>query len=460
MGFKKGFLWGGSVSSMQTEGAWNEGGKGPSIYDVRSAKEGASDWKVAIDSYHRHKEDTALFAGMGFNSYRFSISWSRVFPNGDGEVNLEGVKFYDEMIDEMIAKGIEPFVCFHHFDMPLNLQKKYGGWMGRETVEAFKVYVDYLVEHFGERVKCYIPFNEQNAAALLAAVMSGKKLTDDGAEKIVSTSMHHMFMAGAHTWHAVRKFAPNAQCGGMVNFMPMYPATCRPEDVLAARGAERTYNYQTLDVLATGKYPSDLLESWKKGNVMPPILEGDLEYLAEAKMDFISHSYYMSAPVSAGENGSQPKGQKVLMDLFLGVGKKNPYLKESEWGWSIDPVGLRTTVREIYNRYRLPVFTIECGFGVNEEADENGYVDDEYRIEYFREHIKQLKLAVDEDGVDLMGFLTWGPIDILSSQGEMKKRYGFIFVNRTDTDLRDLKRSKKKSYNWFKEVIASNGEKL
>jgi len=460
MGFKKDFLWGGSVSSMQTEGAWNEGGKGLSIYDVRPVKEGRSDWKAAIDTYHRYKEDSKLFAGMGFNAYRFSISWSRIFPDGEGAVNLEGLGFYDDFIDDLIEKGMEPVVCFYHFDMPLNLQRKYNGWLGRETVDAFKVYVETIIKHFGGRVKYYIPFNEQNAACLMAAETIGVKTDADNAANVTSTCTHHMFMAGAHVRHAINEFAPHAKAGGMVNFMAMYPATCRPEDIIAANAASRSYNYQTLDVIATGEYPSDLWRNWEKANVIPPIQEGDLDYLKEAKFDFIAHSYYTSAVVSAKENGEAPSGAEVLMSMLGGQKQKNPYLKESQWDWAIDPAGLRNSVSEMYHRYRLPVFTIECGIGVDEQADEKGYVDDQYRIDYFKSHLEQLKLAVDQDGVDLMGFLTWGPIDILSSQGEMKKRYGFIYVNRTDTELKDLKRSKKKSYDWFRRVIVSNGEEL
>lgn len=456
--FKKDFLWGGSVSSMQTEGAWNEGGKGRSVYDVRESRPGVSDWKVAIDFYHRYKEDIALFAEMGFTAYRFSVSWSRVFPDGEGAVNEEGLRFYDAVIDELLAKGIEPVVCLHHFDMPLALQEKYGGWLGRQTVEAFRVYAETCVKRFGRRVQYYIPFNEQNAAALLTQLSGG--LPADKAARACSTVMHHMFLAGAHLHHAVRQYAPHAQIGGMVNFTPMYPATCRPEDVLAAEKVNRCFNFQTLDVLATGEYPADLLAEWQAQDAMPPVLEGDLALLREAKMDFLAHSYYMSVPVAADEDGSVPDPVRLIAANFLGKGRKNPYLQESEWGWAIDPVGLRLAVSQMYARYRLPVFTLECGIGVDETADENGYVDDGYRIDYLRRHLEQLRLAVEQDGVDLMGFLTWGPIDILSSQGEMRKRYGFIYVNRTDTDLRDLKRSRKKSFYWFKKVIASNGSDL
>lgn len=454
--FKNGFMWGGSVSSMQTEGAWNEGGKGPTVYDVITNKCG-SDWKVAIDFYHRYKEDIALFEGMGFNAYRFSVSWARIIPDGDGEINEEGLRFYENIIDEMLAHGIEPVVCLYHFDMPLALQEKYNGWVGRETLSGFKKYAEAIIKRFGERVKYYIPFNEQNACAAIAQMRLPKDTAHAERAKIGAAVYHHQFMASAAVWHLAREYSPDAKVGGMVNFSPAYPETCKPEDILAAQQANRIYNFEALDVFSSGEYPPDLLERWRMQGAAPPILEGDLEYLSKAKMDFIAHSYYQSIIV----NGDKKiKSIEDLLLLAFSDPIKNPYLSASEWGWTIDPVGLRLSVKEIYDRYHLPVFTIECGIGVDEKLNEENTVEDDYRVEYFREHIEQLKLAVSEDGVDLMGFLTWGPIDILSSQGEMRKRYGFIYVNRTDTEILDLNRYKKKSYNWFGKVIASNGETL
>ncbi len=458
--FRNDFLWGGSVSCMQTEGAWNEGGKGLSVYDVMPVKEGHSDWKTAIDFYHRYKEDIALFAGMGFNCYRFSISWSRVFPNGEGEINEEGLAFYDKVVDELIANGIEPMICLFHFDTPLALMKKYGGWMGRGTAEAFKVYAETIVRHFAGRVKYYVPINEQNVASLVAGMHSGLlKLGDmKKAKKALDQISHHMFLASASVAEAVKKYDPAAKVGGMVNFMSFYPATCKPEDVMAAKKAARAFEMRTLDVFAYGAYPEDQLLDWEKTQGRPEMCEGDLEYIKENTMDFIAHSYYVSAMVDAETMGDD--AMAALVGAMSGKAPGNPYLKKSEWGWTIDPVGLRVAVNEIYRACRLPVYCIECGIGVAEEADENGYIDDQYRIEYMREHLAALKEAVEQDGVDLRGFLSWGPIDILSSQGEMKKRYGFIYVNRTDEDLRDLKRTPKKSYNWFKRVIETNGEEL
>jgi len=454
--FSKNFMWGGSVSSMQTEGAWNEGGKGLTVYDARGTTKFGSDWKVAIDFYHRYKEDIALLAEMGFTAYRFSLSWARILPDGEGEVNEEGLRFYENVVDELLKYNIEPVVCFYHFDMPLALQKKYGGWIGRQTLEGFKKYVETVIRRFGTRVKYYIPINEQNAASLVTLFQLPPDAPQKEKDRLQAISIHHMFLASAAVWHLARKYAPHAKVGGMVNFTPFYPATCKPEDVLAAQKAGRSYNYQTLDVFANGEYPSDLLNEWKREGITPPMQPDDLEYLRQAKMDFLAHSYYMSLVVRS-ENDNR---KTSLLLQAINNPPKNEYLQQTEWGWTIDPVGIRLTVKEIYERYRLPVFTIECGIGVDETLNEHGTIEDDYRINYFREHIEQLKLAVSEDGVDLMGFLTWGPIDILSSQGEMRKRYGFIYVNRTDTDLKDLARYKKKSFYWFKQVIASNGEIL
>lgn len=454
--FGKDFMWGGSVSSMQTEGAWNEGGKGLTVYDLQEKTKSGSDWKVAIDFYHRYKEDIALFAEMGFTAYRFSLSWARILPDGEGEVNEEGLHFYDNVIDELLKYHIEPVVCLHHFDMPLALLNKYGGWKARETVDAFRKYTEIVVRRFGKRVKYYIPFNEQNAAVLVAVSQLPKDSSEMEKKRHIAIYMHHMFLASAAVSHIVHQYAPHAKVGGMVNFTPFYPLNCKPENVLAAQMVNRSYNYQTLDVLAKGEYPADLLRQWENAGATPPILEGDLEYLLQGKMDFLAHSYYMSVPVEAGDEAD---GIGIIMKM-LNNPIRNEFLEQTEWGWTIDPIGIRLTVKEIYDRYQLPVFTIECGIGVNEELNEDLTVEDDYRIEYFRNHLHQLKLAVEEDGVKLMGFLTWGPIDILSSQGEMKKRYGFIYVNRTDTDLKDLARYKKKSFHWFKDIIAGNGEDL
>jgi 6-phospho-beta-glucosidase len=299
--FVKGFMWGGSVSSMQTEGAWNEGGKGLTLYDLQEKTKSGSDWKVAIDFYHRYKEDIALFAKMGFTAYRFSLSWARILPDGEGDVNEEGLSFYDQVIDELLKYNIEPVICLHHFDMPVALLKKYGGWNGRETVDAFKKYSEIVIRRFGYRVKYYIPFNEQNDAPLLSIMRLPKDTPELEKKHIIAVIMHHMFLASASVSHIVRKYAPHARVGGMVNFTSFYPASCRPEDVLAAQKVNRGYNYQTLDVLGKGEYPADLLHQWKVDGIIPQFEAEDMEYIKLGKMDFLAHSYYMSAPVKAGD---------------------------------------------------------------------------------------------------------------------------------------------------------------
>lgn len=457
---KENFMWGGSVSSMQAEGAWNEGGKGPSIYDaglMTSMAKTSSDWKVAIDFYHRYKEDIALFAEMGFKAYRFSISWSRVLPDGEGAVNEEGLAFYDAVVDELLKYEIEPVVCLYHFDLPLALVKKYGGWHHRSVLEAFKKYTEVVVKRFGKRVKYYIPMNEQNAASTIAIQMAHKVVPEAEKVKAGVIAEHHMLLAVAGVKNCTREFAPHAEVGGMVNFTPFYPKTSKPEDVLAAQIANRRVNYQILDVFTTGVYPADMLKDWEEQQALPVFQDTDLAALKSGTIDFIAHSYYQSAIAA--------EGTPITLENFFGdfvTGKllKNDYLQESEWGWMIDPVGLRLAVKEMSDRYKLPVFTIECGIGVQEELNDEKTVEDDYRIDYFTAQLEQLSLAVEEDGVDLMGFLTWGPIDLLSSQGEMKKRYGFIYVDRDEKDLKELKRYKKKSFEWFKQVIATNGAVL
>lgn len=458
--FKDNFMWGGSVSSMQTEGAWNEDGKGLTVYDTNKMKsyaKTASDWENAIDFYHRYHEDIKMFAEMGFNSYRFSISWARILPDGEGEVNSAGLEFYDRVIDELRKNNIEPIICLYHFDLPDALAVKYGGWQSREVLEAYKKYAEVVIKHFGKKVNYYIPINEQNVAYTIVNNLQTKKVSDNEKKKISAAAQHHSFLASAAVKHIVSSFAPHAKVGGMLAFSPFYPENSNPKAVLSAQKANRHVTYQTADVFKNGEYPVDLLHDWEMNGATPNITAEDKEYLKAGKMDFLPFSYYQSAVAKADMDITVDS----FLDSFLsGEQPKNEFLDVSEWGWIIDPEGLRIAAKELFDRYKLPVFTVECGIGVKEKLNDQMTVDDDYRIEYLREHIEQLRLAVNEDGVDLMGFLTWGPIDILSSQGEMKKRYGFIYVDRDETDLKELKRYKKKSFDWFKHVIKSNGKEL
>jgi 6-phospho-beta-glucosidase len=445
----KEFLWGGAVTSFQTEGAWNEGGKGPSIVDARPVPENHSDWKVAIDFYNRYKEDISLFKELGFNAYRTSISWSRIIPDGEGEINEEGLKFYDDLFDEMLANGIQPVITLYHFDLPLALAVKYNGFASRKVVDLFERYARVVFERYAGKVKYWLTFNEQNLV-LTNTHHWGATLPDDNQEAFRYQITHNAFIAHAKAVKALHELVPGGKMAGMVTYLTTYPATSKPEDTIANLKAKELLNDFYFDVFAHGEYPSYITSDLHSKGIMPVFEEGDAELLKENTVDYLSISYYQSQTVKhiPGNKGA----------LISGV-TPNPNLKTNEWGWAIDPMGLRVALKDMYARYRLPIFITENGIGAREELDENDTVDDQYRIDYLKGHIQQMKLAMEE-GVDVFGYLMWGSTDILSSKGEMKKRYGFVFVNRDETDLRDMKRYKKKSFDWFKKVTASNGTVL
>jgi 6-phospho-beta-glucosidase len=446
----EGFLWGGAVTSFQSEGAYNEGGKGLSIVDKREIPEGFSDWTVAVDFYHKYKEDIKLFKELGINSYRTSISWARVMPNGEGEVNEEGLKFYDDLFDELLANGIEPVITLYHFDIPNALAEKYNGFASRKVVDLFADYAKLVFERYKDKVKYWITFNEQNLVLIMNEYWG--VTTPEGAdmEALAFQVTHNVFIAHAKATKLLHEIIPDGKMGGMVAYTTTYPATCKPEDALANQKVKELFNDLYFDVFAHGEYPTYITSLWNKRNITPVFEAGDVELLKENTVDYLTFSYYRSDIVKA-----------VLGDgaaIFKGI-TRNPHLEANEWGWAIDPIGFRIALKEVYARYRMPIFVTENGIGVREELNENNTVEDDYRINYLRDHIKEMKLAMEE-GVEVIGYLTWGCTDILSSHGEMKKRYGFIFVNRDETDLRDLKRYKKKSFDWFKKVIESNGEIL
>lgn len=445
----EGFLWGGAVTSFQTEGANNDGGKGPSIVDARPVPEGYSDWNVAIDFYNLYKEDIALFKELGFNAYRTSIAWTRIFPDGEGEVNEEGLQFYDDLFDELIANGIQPVVTLYHFDLPLPLAEKYNGFASRKVVDLFDRYVRTVFERYRDKVKYWLTFNEQNLV-LTHTDLWGVKL--DGAENEEALRYqvtHNAFIAHAKAVKALHEIVPGGKMAGMVTYMTTYPVTCKPEDAIANMKAKELLNDFYFDVFAHGEYPTYVTSQLEKKGIMPFFEKGDAELLRENTVDYLSISYYQSQAV---------KHTEEVSSVIPGV-IPNPHLETNEWGWAIDPIGLRVALKDMYARYKLPIFITENGIGVREELNEKNTVEDDYRIEYLREHIKQMKIAMEE-GVEIFGYLTWGSTDLLSSQGEMKKRYGFVYVNRDETDLRDLNRYRKKSFNWFKKVISSNGQEL
>lgn len=455
---KKDFYWGGSVSSFQTEGAYDEGGKGLSIYDVRPTPEGHADWKVAIDAYHRYDEDIALMKQMHFNFYRFSICWSRIIPNGDDEVNKEGIAFYNHLIDTLLANGITPMITLVHFDMPYHLVEKYNGFASRKVVDLFERYARVCMSSFGDRVKHWMTFNEQNLHAMSLRYSNAERIPEGiSKEKFLYQVAHNVMIAHCKATKALRELVPDAKMCGMTTVTNFYPATSTPQNNLFCKQAYNYINAWTSDIFVNGCYPSYIQTYLENHGWMPEFQDGD-EELLKYTVDYLAFSYYRSNTLTEGTfdvNDQRSYGEVVGEHVI-----KNEHLEATEWGWEKDAIGFRWVLNEMYQRHHVPVFVLENGMGAREELDANGKVEDDYRIEYHRNHIQQLENAVFEDGVDCMGYITWGPIDIPSSSCEVAKRYGFVFVNRTDDDLRDLRRIPKKSFDWISKVFASNGRDL
>lgn len=472
---KEGFLWGGALSAHQCEGAYLEGGKGLSVSDVLTAAAYNQDRQIhgeirdgvyypshtAIDFYHTYKEDIALFAEMGFRALRISISWPRIFPEGDELFpNQEGLAFYDRLFDEMLSHGIEPVVTILHNDMPLGLVKKYGGWINRKLVDLFERYCVAIFTRYRDKVTYWLTFNEINNMLkyefqLLPWLSGGLVLDEEHAdESVIYQTMHHQFLASARAVIIGHAINPDFKLGSMTGFIQNYAASCNPDDVQESEDCYKRL-YFCSDVQARGYYPSYMTSYWARKGITVEMEPGDAETLRAGTVDYVAFSYYMSETVTADKAaGNETAAKKILR------GVKNPHLEASEWGWTIDPVGLRISLERLYGRYQKPLFIVECGLGADDKLVD-GAVHDVYRIDYLRKHIEQMKLAVEVDGVDLMGFLPWGPIDIVSaSTGEMKKRYGFIYVDIDDEGNGTGKRFKKDSFDWYRGVIASNGEEL
>lgn len=453
--FKKDFLWGNSTSSMQTEGAYNEGGKGKSVYDIRKSTEDTSDWKVAIDEYHRYPEDIKLMKDMGMNCYRFQISWSRVNPEGDGDFNEEGIKFYDNLINELLANGIEPMICLYHFDMPLHLAEEYNGFISQHVVDAFIRYGKEMLKRFGNRVKYWITFNEQNLYSVPEAFkISG--YNGNNSIRDLYQIQQHVILCHAVIANDVHDNYPNIQIGGMLAYQEVYPATALPTDVSATRKFLEFADNNLIRLFTEGKYSNEVVHYMKMNHLDDILDEKEMAIISRTTSDFISFSYYSTSTID-----STLIPVNTCPNLYAIEGHKpNPYLLTNEWDWQIDPEGFRTVLATIYNETHVPVFPIENGIGVSETWDGKNPINDDYRIKYHRDHIQAMKDAVRLDGVDVMGYLGWGLIDIPSSKGNMEKRYGMVYVNRGNHDLRDMKRVPKESFDWFKEVIKSNGNIL
>jgi len=456
--FPDDFLWGASTSAYQVEGAWNEDGKGMSIQDLHRSAAGIADFRVASDHYHRFREDVSLMAEMGMRAYRFSIAWSRVIPDGRGETNERGIAFYEALVDELLAHGITPIVTMFHFDLPLALQER-GGWTNRETVDAFERYARILFERLGDRVKYWLTINEQNVMVIHPGAMYAGEIP---SQKELYQQSHNMFVASAKATNMLHQMWPDAKIGPAPNVTAVYPETCDPADVIAAENWEAIRCWLYLDVAARGSYNTLAWSYLEEHALVPTIAEGDRELLASAKPDFLAMNYYATATVAAARNDGHDRaprnGDQQVMIGEEGVYRaaSNEHLEQTEYGWLIDPVGLRTTLRRVWDRYHLPILITENGIGVREELGQDGRVHDQYRIDYLERHFREAQLAIT-DGVQLIGYCPWAFIDVVSTHNGYGKRYGFVFVNRTEDDLLDLRRVRKDSFFWYQGVIARNG---
>ncbi|MDD8048439.1 MAG: glycoside hydrolase family 1 protein [Thomasclavelia sp.] len=465
---KEDFLWGGALSNVQAEGAYLEDGKGLNVYDTLEVtpEPGIAPMfcqtDVATDHYHHYHEDIDLMAEMGFKAYRFSIVWSRIHPHGDEkEANVKGLDYYEEMIDYMKSKGIEPVVSLVHFDMPDYLMRNYNGFLNKQVIDFYENHVRCIVNRLKGKVKYWITYNEINLAYGMGNLVAGAIKPEDMslAQFYVDLSVN-VQIAHAKALNAIKAIDPQAQVGGMIGHSPFYPLTCKSADVLAADFKNKMHNYFAFDVMTSGEFPTYFKQYASNREIDLKINAKELESIKEAskKIDFLSFSYYRS---EVQESVDDIKDQNKLEDaiLFDHRNIKNPYLETNEWGWQIDEDGLRYSLIDFYSRYHKPLFIVENGIGIDEKIID-GKVYDDNRIRYYQKHISALKEAVEHDGVNLMGYLAWSPIDFLSSHKEIRKRYGFVYVNRDFDDLLDLKRYKKKSFYWYKKVIATNGEDL
>ncbi|HBF0593396.1 TPA: 6-phospho-beta-glucosidase [Clostridioides difficile] len=471
------FLWGGAVAAHQVEGGYNKGGKGISIADVMTAGTHTISRKItdgvieglnypnheAINFYENYKEDIRLFAEMGYKCFRTSIAWTRIFPKGDESTpNEDGLKFYDDLFDELLKYNIEPVITLSHFEMPYHLVKNYGGWRNRKLIDFFVNFCEVVMNRYKDKVKYWMTFNEINNQSITtnpiyAFTNSGIIYEEqEDKEEVMYQAAHYEFVASAKVVKIGHKINPEFKIGCMVAAMPSYPYSCNPEDMIKFVESNREQLMFT-DVHVRGHYPKHTLKLWERKNYNLDITEEDKKILKEGIVDFIGCSYYLTTVVTADKTmkttGNDSAGKADVVE--------NPYLKTSDWGWNIDPVGLRFYLNQLYDKYELPIFIVENGFGAEDVLKSDNTVDDDYRIEYLASHIREMKNAIEIDGVGVIGYTVWGCIDPVSfTTGEMKKRYGFIYVDRNNDGSGTLKRYKKKSFDWYKNVIKFNGEIL
>ncbi|MCG3723488.1 glycoside hydrolase family 1 protein [Vibrio cincinnatiensis] len=459
--FPDSFLWGGATAANQIEGSHVTDGKGLSTSDVQPLgafgelvyrEPGDFNIKdVAIDFYHRYAEDIALFAEMGFTCLRVSIAWSRIFPNGDdAEPNEAGLAYYDCVFDEMAKHNITPLVTLSHYEMPLNLANKYQGWASREVIGFFEDYAKVVFNRYKDKVKLWLTFNEINVT--LHEPFTGSGLPRNCSEQTRFQAIHHQLVGSAKAVKACHNLIPDAKIGNMILGAMQYPLTCKPDDVMKTLMLNREW-LMFGDIQARGYYPSYMTRKFKELGVELNITEDDKASLKET-IDFISFSYYMTGCASA----DPVENEKACGNMVNMI--PNPHLKASEWGWQIDPVGLRYLLNVLSDRYQLPLFIVENGLGAKDQLDDNGEIQDDYRIQYLNDHLYQVGEAI-QDGVEVMGYTSWGPIDLVSaSTAQMSKRYGFIYVDRDDEGRGTLERKRKKSFWWYKNIIESKGALL
>lgn len=481
--FPNGFLWGGALAANQTEGAWDVDGRGPSVADMTAykAQMDVKDYaglhtvttaaveaaladpdssrypkRRGIDFYHRYPEDLALFAEMGFKTLRVSISWSRLYPTGEEDTpNEAGVAFYESLFSEMRRLGIEPLVTLHHYESPVALSLKYNGWADRRVVELFVRFSRTCFERFGHLVKLWLTVNEIDGLIrhpFSSAGVIPDKCPEGKTLQTYYDALHHQFLASAIVTGLCHELVPDGQVGCMLTKLTTYPLTCRPDDV-AANQAKTLDNLFYSDVQVWGQYPRLILTRLAQEGITLPIRDGDEQILRDNPVDFVSFSYYMTSAETPDPDAERAPGNTI-------IGVKNPYLPSTEWGWQVDPVGLRISLIELYDRYRKPLFIVENGLGMRDEVTDDGAIHDPYRIDYFRAHFQQISQAIDQ-GVELMGYTSWAPIDLISlSTSQMSKRYGFIYVDQDDLGNGTLERRRKDSFYWYQKVIATNGADL
>lgn len=473
--FPKGFLWGAATSAYQVEGAAYEDGKKASQQDVINKEsyetKGFATAEIASDHYHHYKEDVALMKEMGFTTYRFSIAWSRVFPDGVGEVNEQGIQFYRDLIDELLVHDIEPIITLYHYDLPWALVEKYNGWLDRQVVADFAYYARYVINEFKDKVKYWTTINEQS---IIVQYWTQKcyipeEMRDNNQLRYQIN--HHMNLAHAIVCKLVHELVPNGLVGAAIGYAPIYPLTSKPEDVMAAQNAHDLRNGFYLDIYFKGYYTKSAMIYLEKHGLAPKIETGDMELIKEGYSDFLALNYYASECAKAcsedkeirysGVNLSGKKGEISGFETHPGFYEMctNPNLDTTDWDWAIDPTGLEFIFRDIYMRYNKPLMVTENGLGAFDTLSEDGKIHDDYRIKYLREHIRAMKKAV-EYGVEVLAYCPWSALDLLSTSNGVKKRYGFIYVDRSDDDPKECARLKKDSFYWYQKVIKSNGEEL